>query len=236
MFTDVLENVSVATPVLKPSVPPSVPTRLAVPAGATWKKFNVKFPPTAGPSKLAGTVVVTTRSPKLVPAGVFTGFVVPLKVIVVVPWTLVKLTTFVPLMLKTPVVLKVTGSALASPATMPNIAVSRTPIRVVLNRRLIGLFSLFNSHPQVLTSELAQWHPQVKGLVFPHLRWQSRCGNTFIDQLLLSKTPPEISRRSEKTRSRVRTPGEQIKSCQGLGFESDAEQCTLKHTSQRNSL
>src|ERR1044072_1252202 len=116
MFTVVVENVSVATPVLKPSVPPSVPTRLAVPAGATWKKFKVKFPPIAGPSKLAGTVVVTTISPKLVPAGVFTGFVVPLNVIVVVPLMLVKLTTFVPLMLKTPVVLNVTGSAWAATA------------------------------------------------------------------------------------------------------------------------
>ena len=106
-------------------------------------KFRVKLPAIAVPIRFAGTVVVTTRSPKLVPAGVFTGFVVPLKVIVVVPCMLVKLTTFVPLMLKTPVVLKVTGSALASAATMPNIAVSRTPIRVVLNRRLIGLFPLF---------------------------------------------------------------------------------------------
>ena len=108
---DVVEKVRVAMPVLKPSVPPSVPTRLPVPAGETWKIFNVKFPAIAGPCRLAGTVVVTTRSPKLVPAGVFTGSVVPLKVMVVVPLTLAKLTTFVPLMLKTPVVLNVTGSA-----------------------------------------------------------------------------------------------------------------------------
>jgi len=108
---DVVENVRVATPVLKPSVPPSVPTRLPVPAGETWKIFNVKFPAIAEPWRLAGTVVVTTRSPKLAPAGVLTGLVVPLKVIVVVPLTLEKLTTLVLLILKTPVVLKVTGSA-----------------------------------------------------------------------------------------------------------------------------
>src|SRR4026209_1826869 len=110
---DVVEKVSVAIPVLKPSVPPNVPTKLPVPAGDTWKKFNVKLPAIAGPIKLAGTVVVTTRSPKLAPAGVLTGFVVPLKVMVVVPLTLLKATTLVPVRLKTPVVEKVTGSALA---------------------------------------------------------------------------------------------------------------------------
>src|ERR1044072_6504900 len=105
MFIDVVEKLIVAIPVLKPSVPERVATRLPAPAGETWMKYNVKFPPTAGPVWLAGTVVVTTISPKLVPAGVLTGFVVPLNVIVVVPLTLEKLTTFVPLMLKTPVVL-----------------------------------------------------------------------------------------------------------------------------------
>ena len=100
-------------------------------------KFRVKLPPIAGPSRFAGTVVVTTRSPKLVPAGVFTGLVVPLNVIVVVPCMLVKLTTFVPLMLKTPVVLKVTGSAFASAVARPTNTVNRTPIRVVLNRPLM---------------------------------------------------------------------------------------------------
>jgi hypothetical protein len=73
--------------------------------------FNVNVPAIAGPIRLAGTVVVTTMSPKLVPAGVFTASVVPLKVIVVVPLMFVKFTTFVPLTLKTPVVLNVTGSA-----------------------------------------------------------------------------------------------------------------------------
>ena len=87
-------------------------------------KFRVKLPAIAGPSRLAGTVVVTTRSPKLVPAGVFTGLVVPLKVIVVVPWIFVKFTTFVPLTLKTPVVLNVTGSACAAVA-----ATSITPMK-----------------------------------------------------------------------------------------------------------
>jgi hypothetical protein len=58
--------------------------------------FSVNVPPIAGPSRLAGTVVVTTMSPKLVPAGVLTEFVVPLKVIVVVPLTLEKFTTLVP--------------------------------------------------------------------------------------------------------------------------------------------
>ena len=115
MFTDVDAKVSVAIPVLNPSVPDSDPTRLAAPAGETWMKFNVKVPPIAGPSRLAGTVVVITISPKLVPAGVLTGFVVPLNVIVVVPLMLVKLTTFVPLTLNTPVVENVTGSALATP-------------------------------------------------------------------------------------------------------------------------
>ena len=79
-------------------------------------KFKVKLPAMAGPRRLAGTVVVTTMSPKLVPAGVFTGLVVPLKVIVVVPLMFVKFTTLVPLMLKTPVVLNVTGSACAAVA------------------------------------------------------------------------------------------------------------------------
>ena len=65
---------------------------------------------------MAGTVVVTTISPKLVPAGVFTGLVVPLKVMVVVPLTLEKFTTLVPLMLNTPVVLNVTGVAFAATA------------------------------------------------------------------------------------------------------------------------
>src|SRR5262249_14977589 len=42
--------------------------------------------------------------------------VVPLKVMVVVPLTLEKFTTLVPLMLNTPVVLNVTGSAFAATA------------------------------------------------------------------------------------------------------------------------
>src|ERR1043165_6751794 len=106
--------------------------------------FRVKLPAMAGPSRFAGTVVVTTMSPKLVPAGVFTGLVVPLKVIVVVPLTLPKLTTLVPLTLKTPVVLKVTGSAFASAVARPTITVNRTPIRVVFIRPLIGLFPLLD--------------------------------------------------------------------------------------------
>ena len=81
--------------------------------------FSVKVPPIAGPSRLAGTVVVTTMSPKLVPAGVFTESVVPLKVMVVVPLMFVKFTTLVPLTLNTPVVLNVTGSALTSEVPSP---------------------------------------------------------------------------------------------------------------------
>ena len=106
----------VAMPWLKPSVPERVPTKLPAPAGDTWMMFRVKLPAMAGPNWLAGTVVVTTRSPKLVPAGVLTGLVVPLKVMVVVPLILVKFTTLVPLILKTPVVENVTGSALAADA------------------------------------------------------------------------------------------------------------------------
>ena len=79
-------------------------------------KFKVKLPAMAGPKRLAGTVVVTTISPNCAPAGVFTESVVPLKVMVVVPLTLVKFTTLVPLILKTPVVLNVTGSAFAATA------------------------------------------------------------------------------------------------------------------------
>ena len=79
-------------------------------------KFKVKLPAMAGPKRLAGTVVVTTISPNWAPAGVFTESVVPLKVMVVVPLTLVKFTTLVPLILKTPVVLNVTGSAFAATA------------------------------------------------------------------------------------------------------------------------
>ena len=104
--------------------------------------FSVKVPPMAGPVWFAGTVVVTTISPKLVPAGVFTGFVVPLNVIVVVPLTFVKLTTLVPLTLKTPVVLKVTGSAFASAVPRATIAASRATISVVLYRLPISCFPL----------------------------------------------------------------------------------------------
>src|ERR1044072_9811414 len=79
-------------------------------------KFKVKLPAMAGPKRLAGTVVVTTISPNCAPAGVFTESVVGLEVIVVVPLIFVKFTTFVPLMLNTPVVLNVTGSAFAATA------------------------------------------------------------------------------------------------------------------------
>src|SRR5262249_26778250 len=117
MLAEVVANVSVPTPVLKPRVPVSDPTKLAVPTdGAVWLKVSVKFPLMAGPAKLAGTVVVTTRSPNGAPAGVLTESVVPLNVIVVVPFAFVKLTMVVPLTLKTPVVLKVTGSAVACDA------------------------------------------------------------------------------------------------------------------------
>src|ERR1043165_1790152 len=95
-------------------------------------KFRVKLPAIAGPNRLAGTVVVTTISPKLVPAGVFTGLVVPLKVIVVVPLILVKLTTFVPLILKTPVVLNVTGSAWATAAVNAKITAPNSGIKTLL--------------------------------------------------------------------------------------------------------
>ena len=91
-------------------------------------KVKVKVPPIAGPSELAGTVVVTTMSPKLAPAGVFTESVVPLKVIVVVPLTFVKFTTLVPLTLKTPVVLNVTGSAFTSEVPSTTIKASAAPM------------------------------------------------------------------------------------------------------------
>ena len=81
----VVLKVRVPMPWLNPSVPSKVPTKLPAPAGDTWMILSVKLPPMAGPNRLAGTVVVTTMSPKLVPAGVLTGFVVPLKVMVVVP-------------------------------------------------------------------------------------------------------------------------------------------------------
>jgi len=90
--------------------------------------FSVKVPPIAGPRRLAGTVVVTTMSPKLVPAGVFTESVVPLKVIVVVPLMFVKFTTLVPLTLKTPVVLNVTGSAFTSDVPSTTIKTSAAPM------------------------------------------------------------------------------------------------------------
>src|SRR5262245_5905749 len=104
-------------------------------------KFNVKLPVIAGPSRLAGTVVVTTMSPKLVPAGVFTGFVVPLNVIVVVPLIFGKLTTLVPRTLKTPVVLKVTGSALAVTAAIDSMAVATASIKEVFKRVLMVVSS-----------------------------------------------------------------------------------------------
>lgn len=115
IVTSVVEKLRVAIPVLKPNVPDKVPRKLPVPAGETWKIFKVKLPAIAGPNKFAGTVVVTTTSPNCAPAGVFTGLVVPLKVKVVVPFMFVKLTTFMPEILKTPVVLKVTGSARKAP-------------------------------------------------------------------------------------------------------------------------
>src|SRR6185503_16787973 len=170
-------------------------------------KFRVKLPAMAGPSRFAGTVVVTTRSPKLVPAGVFTGLVVPLKVMVVVPCMLVKLTTLVPLMLKTPVVLKVTGSALASAATIPIITVSRTPMRVVLNRRLIDCSPSFdqvdhlfgqNQLPHPFDLALA---PRFKDPCF-HIRGGKADVEThFIRELLLPKTTAEACRSSEKPRA-----------------------------------
>ena len=93
--------------------------------------FSVKLPATAAPAWLAGIVVVTTISPKLVPAGVLTGLVVPLNVIVVVPLILVKLTTLVPLTLKTPVVLNVTGSAFAVLAATDKKAAATASIKEV---------------------------------------------------------------------------------------------------------
>jgi hypothetical protein len=87
----------------------------------------------AGPVEPGGTVLETTMSPKLAPAGVFTEFVVPLKVKVVLPLIFVKTATFVPLILKTPVVLKVTGSALASAVPSATITANRAPISVILS-------------------------------------------------------------------------------------------------------
>src|SRR6185295_5767809 len=137
MFTVVVEKVIVAIPVLNPRLPESVATKLAAPAGETWMKFSVKLPPMAGPIRFAGTVVVTTISPKLVPAGVFTGLVVPLKVIVVVPLTLEKFTTLVPLTLNTPVVLKVTGSAFAATAVNARKPTQNNGSKTVLTRVFI---------------------------------------------------------------------------------------------------
>ena len=105
-------------------------------------KFKVKLPPIAGPVAPGGTVLETTMSPKLVPAGVFTELVVPLNVNVVVPLTFAKTATFVPLKLKTPVVLKVTGSALASAVPRATITANRVTISVVFNRLPIKLFPL----------------------------------------------------------------------------------------------
>ena len=142
MVIEVVEKVSVAIPVSKPSVPLSVPTKLPAPAGETWMMFKVKFPPMAGPVEPGGTVLETTMSPKLVPAGVFTELVVALKVSVVDPLMFVKTATFVPLTLNTPVVLKVTGSAFASAVPRATITASRATITEVLNRLPIDLFPL----------------------------------------------------------------------------------------------
>src|ERR1044071_3692257 len=85
-------------------------------------------------------------SPKLVPAGVFTGLVVPLNVIVVVPLTLLKFTTLVPLILNTPVVEKVTGSAFACDIPSSPIPTNNAPITVAFKKRFIlapPMFSVF---------------------------------------------------------------------------------------------
>src|SRR5689334_15087632 len=76
-------------------------------------------------------------SPKLVPAGVFTGLVVPLNVIVVVPLMFVKFTTLVPLILNTPVVEKVTGSAFACDIPSSPIPTSSAPITVAFKKPFI---------------------------------------------------------------------------------------------------
>src|SRR4030095_11987106 len=88
-----------------------------------------------------------TRSPKLVPAGVLTGLVVPLKVIVVVPLTPAKFTTLVPLILKTPVVVKVTGSALVDVAIDAMNPASRKGMSSFLNRISICVTSVSFGHP-----------------------------------------------------------------------------------------
>ena len=112
----------------------------------------MKSPAIAGPSRLAGTVVDTTMSPKLAPAGVLTGLVVPLNVIVVVPLILLKLTTFVPDILKTPVVENVTGSALAVPSLIEKIATATTLNAKSFNRRR-RLFIFFSLYPVKRFSE-----------------------------------------------------------------------------------
>src|ERR1044072_4463431 len=120
--------------------------------------FSVKVPPIAGPSWLAGTVVVTTISPKLVPAGVFTGSVVPLKVIVVVPLTLVKFTTFVPLTLKTPVVLNVTGSAWATAAVNARTTAPNNGIKAF--RKLISIYLSSSSESETQAPQIVIGTPR----------------------------------------------------------------------------
>jgi hypothetical protein len=68
-----------------------------------------------------------------------------LKVIVVVPLTFVKFTTLVPLTLKTPVVLNVTGSAFTSEA--PAAAMSTSSAAMTDNLEMIDMIQFFSSFP-----------------------------------------------------------------------------------------
>jgi hypothetical protein len=103
-------------------------------------------------------------SPKLVPAGVFTASVVPLKVIVVVPLMFVKFTVLVPLTLKTPVVLNVTGSAFTSEVPSTTIKASTAPIVDTL--KMLDMLKVL---------PLGQWHSHIYSFDIPPLR-----GNTDV--------------------------------------------------------
>jgi hypothetical protein len=77
--------------------------------------------------------------------------VVPLKVIVVVPLMFVKFTTFVPLILKTPVVENVTGSALTSAASKAPIDTSKAAMTKTLAMLDMILLLPFSSVPPANT-------------------------------------------------------------------------------------
>jgi hypothetical protein len=105
-------------------------------------------------------------SPKLVPAGVFTESVVPLKVIVVVPLMFVKFTTFVPLTLKTPVVLNVTGSACATAAVNAKTTAPNSGIKTLLKLMSISfVLVVWESETQL---QYRNWHSTLLESSSPH--------------------------------------------------------------------